>query len=293
MHVRGGKLHRLDLQMQPIQIVRTHPADVEAPQYTQRHQGRDALSVGRYLVQRDIADFLRDGAAPVVGMGREIALVQGRAMLFGKSRNRFRQRTAVERLSAALGDRLEGAGEIGIAKDFAGLWGAAIRHKSFLEARFSMQLQRSAAPLLGDNRRHVKAAFSIIDCRGEEICEWQAPKSARERSTHAETAPGTVTDSQPRCGMAARPAKRSGVQSADERPEAFNPWSSLPSQRMQKASEPSPFPVGSTTTSAIAAANAASMALPPRTNIRRPACVASGWEVVTTFRPKTGERRDG
>ena len=86
--------------MQPIQIVRTHAADVEAPQNTQRHQGRDALSVGRNLVQRDIADFLRDGAAPVVGMRREIALVQSRAMLFGKGGNRFRQRTAVERLPA-------------------------------------------------------------------------------------------------------------------------------------------------------------------------------------------------
>jgi hypothetical protein len=114
----------------------------------------------------------------------------------------------------------------------------------------------------------------------------------RDSATQAETTPGTVTESQPRSGMAPRLAKRSGVQPAGERPEAFSPCSSRPSQRIAKASLPSPLPDGSTTTSVIAAAIAASTALPPFSSIRKPACAASGCEVATTLRPITGARAD-
>jgi hypothetical protein len=62
---------------------------------------------------------------------------------------------------------------------------------------------------------------------------------------------------------------------------------------MQNASEPSPLPVGSTRGSVIAAAKAASSALPPWASIAKPACVASGCEVATTLRAKTAERREG
>ena len=76
------------------------------------------------------------------------------------------------------------------------------------------------------------------------------------------------------------------------RPEAFRPCSSLPSQTMAKASLPRPLPVGSTSTRTAAAAIAASTALPPFAIIDRPACEASGCEVETMLRAKTGERRD-
>ena len=59
------------------------------------------------------------------------------------------------------------------------------------------------------------------------------------------------------------------------------------------ASEPMPLEVGSTTVSVIAAASAASTALPPRASICRPACAASGCEVATTFLASTGMRCDG
>jgi hypothetical protein len=84
-----------------------------------------------------------------------------------------------------------------------------------------------------------------------------------ESFTQAETAPGTVTLSQPCIGMASSPAKRSGVQPAGERPEAFSPCSCLPSQRIANASDPIPLPDGSTTVSVMAVAMAASTALPP------------------------------
>ena len=60
------------------------------------------------------------------------------------------------------------------------------------------------------------------------------------------------------------------------RPDAFRPWIDFPSHKIQNASDPKPFPVGSTTVSVIAAARAASTAFPPKDSIDRPACAASG-----------------
>jgi hypothetical protein len=44
---------------------------------------------------------------------------------------------------------------------------------------------------------------------------------------------------------------------------------------------------------AAAAAIAASTALPPFHNIRKPACAASGWDVETMLRANTGKRGVG
>ncbi len=117
------------------------------------------------------------------------------------------------------------------------------------------------------------------------------PKRA-ESATHADTAPGTVTVSQPRSGIALSPAKRAGVQACGARPEAFSPLSAAPSHTMANASDPTPFETGSTTVRVIAAAIAASTALPPRSIMRKPAWAASGCEVATTLRASTGTRRE-
>ena len=106
-------------------------------------------------------------------------------------------------------------------------------------------------------------------------------------------APGTLTEFQPRCGIAFWPANISAVQPAGERPEAFNPCSCLPSHRIANASEPMPLETGSTSVSVIAVARIASTALPPASSMRRPACAASGWEVATTFAASTGLRGHG
>ena len=111
-----------------------------------------------------------------------------------------------------------------------------------------------------------------------------------DSATQADTAPGTVTAFQPFSGMPPRRAKYSGVQAAGERPEAFRPCSCLPSQQMAKPSLPMPQPEGSTTVSAMAAAMAASTALPPACSMARPAWAASGCEVATTLRPSTALR---
>ena len=61
---------------------------------------------------------------------------------------------------------------------------------------------------------------------------------------------------------------------------------------MAKPSLPMPQPVGSTTVRAMAAARAASTALPPASSMRKPAWAASGCEVETMLRPITALRCD-
>ncbi len=99
-----------------------------------------------------------------------------------------------------------------------------------------------------------------------------------------------MTASQPCTGMAVRPLKRSGVHPAGARPEALSPTSFSPSHRIANASEPMPLEVGSTTVSVIAAASAASTALPPFASACNPACAASGCDVATTFFASSGMR---
>src|ERR1700683_2566005 len=115
----------------------------------------------------------------------------------------------------------------------------------------------------------------------------------RDNSLQTETAPGTVTESQPVAGIVLHPAKRSARQAAGERPEPFRPCSRCPSQTMANASLPMPLDTGSTTAAAIAAPRAASTALPPCSSMRSPACAASGWLVATTLRASTGMRWEG
>ncbi|CFN71510.1 Uncharacterised protein [Bordetella pertussis] len=73
-------------------------------------------------------------------------------------------------------------------------------------------------------------------------------------------------------------------------PEAFRPCRRAPSQTRAKQSEPRPLLAGSTSASVAALATAASAALPPSARMRSPACAASGWDVATTLRAKTGIR---
>ena len=54
-----------------------------------------------------------------------------------------------------------------------------------------------------------------------------------------------------------------------------------------------PFITGSTTVSVIAVAIAASIAVPPRRSMARPACAASGWVVATQFAASMGTRVEG
>ena len=99
-----------------------------------------------------------------------------------------------------------------------------------------------------------------------------------------------MTLSHPRSGIWSWPAKCSSTSVLGDRPDALSPCSPPPAQTRQKASDPIPFDVGSTTVNAIADDTAASIAFPPSQSMRSPACAASGCEVATTFRASTGIR---
>ena len=98
--------------------------------------------------------------------------------------------------------------------------------------------------------------------------------------------------SQPVRGIVFIPAKREGDHAFGDRPDALRPCSFFVfgSHRMQNKSLPRPLLHGSVTVNAIAAASAASIALPPFNSIRSPACAASGVDVLTTLRASTGCR---
>jgi hypothetical protein len=76
-------------------------------------------------------------------------------------------------------------------------------------------------------------------------------------------------------------------------PQAFRPCSWLPSHTRAKASPPMPFIVGSTTVKVMAAASAASMALPPRAIAARPAQrPAAGWWTPHCAPTQAGGQRE-
>ncbi len=106
-----------------------------------------------------------------------------------------------------------------------------------------------------------------------------------ESAAHADTAPGTVTLAQPSFGISGWVMKSSVFHSSGNRPDAFRPCNSFPSQTIQNASEPMPFMVGSTTVRVIAVAIAASTAFPPNLIIWSPASTANGCVVATIFSP--------
>ena len=116
-----------------------------------------------------------------------------------------------------------------------------------------------------------------------------------DNAAHPATAPGVVTASQPRSGIAPawRRSKYAGSQAAGATPDALRPCSRSPSHRIANRSLPRPLDTGSTIVNAAAAAIAASIALPPLSSMRRPACDASGCDVETTLRAKTGLRTVG
>ena len=116
-----------------------------------------------------------------------------------------------------------------------------------------------------------------------------APKRS-DKATQPDTWPGTVTLSQPRAGIASSPLKRPGFQAAGARPDALSPCKRPSAHTCANASPPIPFMTGSITVCVMAAASAASMALPPRAKAAAPACAARGCEVAMTLRARTGWR---
>ena len=123
----------------------------------------------------------------------------------------------------------------------------------------------------------------------------------RTSSSHPASAPGTVTDSTPRCVPDTNPraASVSRVMREPARPLALSATSfrSFASHTMANMSPPIPVMCGSVTLSTAAAVTAASIAFPPCCSTSSAADDASGWLVATipcgaytTDRPAMRER---
>jgi hypothetical protein len=102
------------------------------------------------------------------------------------------------------------------------------------------------------------------------------------------TAPGTVTEWMPVCGIDVMPrdVRNSIVAPAGDHPLAFSPCT-VPvdmSWTMANRSPPTPFIIGATTPMTALAAITASTACPPRASTTAPAWAASGFSAATTPR---------
>ena len=126
------------------------------------------------------------------------------------------------------------------------------------------------------------SAYFIAGCR-----RWDSGMVPQlsSRVSHPWTAPGTVTEWTPLCGIVVCPSAFSAsiVASMGARPLpliARTLFSSLFHIRANM-SPPTPVDTGSTTLSTAALAMAASTALPPSIRTRTPAIAARGWLVAT------------
>ena len=150
-----------------------------------------------------------------------------------------------------------------VRNSLAGARRASVRHEAIGEARLAASTARrcfhSSAmtgetwkPFARRSRSPARTGSRNADCRTARTARpMPRPRPARSRS------PSRAAASPQR----RRNARRSHA--AGERPDAFRPCSDVPSHRMRTRREPRPLPVGSTTVSAMAAARAASTALPP------------------------------
>jgi hypothetical protein len=259
-------------------------------------QRGDALPVGRDLVQAVAVGVDADRLDPFGREGGEVARLDRAAVRPRMRRGRGGDLATVECRAARRGDRLESACRRRKGEALADLGRAAVRQERVGPARQRAEQRRRGDPLLLDDDRDRIAALGDFDRRREQVGEGQGPE-ALESATQAATAPGTVTESQPRTGgRVASPCflrKYWGVHAAGAGPEAFRPCSLLPSQRMQNASSRGRCCTARRSSSPPPPAIAPSTALPPCWIMRSPAWAASGCEVETMLRAKTGTRVDG
>jgi hypothetical protein len=116
------QLHRLDLQVHGLGVIRIKVADAGIGQDAQRHQCGDPLAVGRYLVQSHVVEAARNGAAPVSFVACQVSDRQDGIMRLGKGCNLLGNDALVERLALGLGYEAQGAGVSRAAEVLASPW---------------------------------------------------------------------------------------------------------------------------------------------------------------------------
>ena len=222
------------------------------------HERGGALGVGRQLADLDAAIRAAQRRDPFGAVRGEVVLGEPARRGDGGG-----DRTLVDRVGPAIGDRLQGAprGRAGGSARRGAAPATAPAPAPRASARRSAPWPRRRCAPHRSRRRAPRRA--------------RGGRSARPASAHARTAPGTVTERGP------AESTVGASMCAGARPEPLRPYSSPSNHSCAKASPPTPLCGGSHTVSMAAAASAASTALPPASSARTPARVASGWLVAT------------
>ena len=253
---------------------------------------RDPLARRRDLVQMHAPKLLRDRSHPL-GLVRCKIIQRQRGPIRRRGlRDRPRNPPSIEGLPAGLGDLPQRVGVPGRDKDLSRARGPPPRRKRLEERGESGEPAGYALPAAPDDRRHRKAVARIPDRRRQHLGERQDAELLVQRSPRIH-APGHGHRTPAQLRHPITPGEVGCGRGGAERPEPFSPCNAVPSHTSANASEPIPFPVGSTSVSVAAIATAASTADPPRAIIDSPACAASGCEHATAWRAHTGTRRDG
>lgn len=247
--------------------------------------------------QRVAAVVARDRHDPFGLVGREIFPGQRTAVGIGELDQRIRNLAVVVRLALGACDRLQGPRRSRESEQLADFRRPSPRQEGLRETGLRLQQRRRGGPFLLHHRRHQVATLGDLDGRRQQVGERQLAEAIAHRhpAAHGAGHGDRIHAAHRRrrgIGTVLR-AEVLGVQAFGAGPEALRPCSCWPSHRMAKASLPRPLLTGSTSVMTAAVATAASTALPPFCRMRRPACAASGCEVDTTLRAKTGMRVEG
>ena len=232
-----GELHGLNLQVHRLGVLRPVPPDGQVAQDPEGDERREALAVGRQLVDAGVEVVGRQRFDPGHLVGRQVLLREGAAFRARGARDARGDLPAIEGAPVGGANLFERAREVGEAHAGAGCGRAPPRQERPLELLEAAVARGRAGPYGGDVRGHEEAVAGVGLRAAKEALERESSEARGERrpATHGSRHRHRV---HPRSGIERRSPKRSRDQAIGARPDAFNPWSSRPSQTSAKRSLP-------------------------------------------------------
>ena len=198
--VGEGELHGLDLQVLRGHAVHRQRRQVETVEDAQGDQRRDALTVGRDLVQGVVAVALLDGRDPLRAVGGEVGGGHRATVGLRMRRRGLGDLAPVESLTAGLRDQAQRARRLGEGETLADVRRAAVGQEGLGEAglRGDLRQRRGVGPLLLHDHRHAVAALGDLDGRRDQVGKGQAAAAlvqrhpARDRPRHGDRIPSAL-----------------------------------------------------------------------------------------------------
>ena len=164
-----------------VHTVHRQTGHVKVLQDAQRDQSRNALAIGRNLVQGVATVVLRDGCDPfgfVVGKvtGGDAATVGG-----GEFFNRLRNLAAIKSCTLGLRNGTQAFGCSGKLEQLAHLRRTAPRQKVLGKARQALQLGRGSGPLLLHHHRQQVTTLGNLNRGLQQVFKGQLAKALAHR----------------------------------------------------------------------------------------------------------------